>query len=140
MWPMMRRVEFGLDPFAELGRLHREVSRLYDGTRVTHKMDVRAHGDETLVTLEVPGLEPEQFDITVNGQTLLIQGEREPERLEESETVYRQERGHGRFSRTVQLPYEVDEQGMAARYEHGVLHIRLPRSEATKPRKIHVEA
>lgn len=144
MWPIMNRMRWEMGPFAELSRLNREASRFFDesrwAVRETPKMEVRGNADEMLVALEAPGMKPDQFEITLNGETLAITGERMPEDVQENDIFYRQERDQSSVARSVRLPYEVDESQITARYEQGVLRIRLPRSEATKPRKIEVQA
>jgi len=93
-----------------------------------------------LVTAELPGVKLEDLDIAVQGDTLTLQGVREPETLEDGERYHRRERPTGRFQRVFQLPYEIEVTKVEATYEAGVLHISLPRAEADKPRKIQVRA
>ncbi len=143
MWPIVNRWELEADPFAELQRLHQQVSRAFDGGRYVPgdfpALNVWGNADEVRVAAELAGVDPEKIELTVSGNTLTLEGERAPDPVGEDDAVYRRERADGRFQRTVRLPYEVDNEKIAARYTNGVLHIDLPRSETTKPRKIQIE-
>ncbi len=144
MWPVMNRWDAGLEPFQELNRLQRQVNRLFDGTlggtASFPALNVWGNGEEVRVAAELPGVDPNKIELTVTGNTLTIEGERPETKLGEKEEWYRQERPVGRFARTVRLPFEVDNDQIAARYEQGILKVTLPRHEATKPRRINVES
>jgi HSP20 family protein len=144
MWPILNSWEMGTDPFRELQRWQRQVNRLFDGPRGLSRefpaVNVWGNANEARIAVEVPGMDPEKIDLTVTGNTLTIEGERPAESVGEKDVVYRRERLDGRFMRTVRLPFEVDHDQIAARYENGVLYVNLPRSEATKPRKIQVQS
>jgi HSP20 family protein len=102
-------------------------------------LNIWSNEDELIVTAEVPGINPEDLDISVVGDNLTLKGERRSEELEEGARYHRQERGYGSFSRTVQLPFPVDIEKVNAKFTNGVLEIGLPRAEADKPRKIAVK-
>jgi len=132
----------------EMDRLQREMNRLFD-----NYYPVRMHtapsfpatnlwsNDEGLIlTAEVPGIRPEDIDVSVVGETLSLTGARKPEELKEGTRYHRQERGYGKFSRTIQLPFPVDVNKVEATFKNGLLHISLPRAEADKPRKIAVKS
>lgn len=88
---------------------------------------------------ELPGLELNDLEIFVTGRNqLTIKGERKPATLEKG-VVHRQERGFGKFERSLGLPFPVDENAVEARFENGVLKLRLPKHEAAKPRKIAIK-
>ena len=72
------------------------------------------------------------------GTTLTLTGERKPEGLPKDAVVHRQERGVGKFSRTVDLPFSVDSNKVQATLEKGILRILMPRAEQDKPRKISI--
>ncbi len=103
-------------------------------------MNVWMNEEGAIITAELPGIAPEDLDISVVGDTLTVSGERKPEELKEGETYHRRERGYGKFSRAFQLPFEVEADKVSATFKNGVLHITLPRAEADKPRKIAVKA
>ncbi len=144
MWPVVSRWELDADPFLELQRWHRQVNRLFDGGRTYKRefpsVNVWGNADEARVAVELPGVDPDKLDITVTGNTLTIEGERPVDTVGEQDVVYRRERVNGRFLRTLRLPFEVDNNKIAARYVNGILRISLPRSEETKPRKIQVQS
>lgn len=133
----------------EMERLRREMNELFDRAGRTPRLSVASsypamnvwmNADGAIVTAELPGVDPQDLDISVQNNTLTLKGSRAPEELEEGETYHRQERGYGRFQRTFQLPFEVEAGGVDATYEKGVLRIFLPRSEADRPKKIRVSA
>jgi HSP20 family protein len=103
-------------------------------------MNIWTNPDGAVITSELPGVSPEYIDINVVGETLTLSGERQPEKLPEGARYHRQERGYGKFNRSVQLPFQVDAGKVEASFEKGMLHITLPRAEADKPRKIQVKA
>ena len=142
MLPVMNRFEYQADPFTELNRLHRRMNRLFQTAidRSTEFPPVNVHGteDEVVVSAELPGVDPDKLDVTVEGRVLTLSGERPAPAGDDKQVVYRQERSTGAFMRTVRLPFDVNNEQIAARYEHGILHITLPRSEATKPRRIQI--
>lgn len=144
MWPIMSRWELDTDPFREMQRWQRQMNRLFDGGRSAAgdfpAVNVWGNADEVRVAVELPGVDPDKMDITVTGNTLTLEGERPGDAVGEQDLVYRRERVHGRFLRTLRLPFEVDNNKIAARYVNGILRITLPRSEETKPRKIQVQS
>ena len=131
----------------DMERLRREMNRLFAGTPARSgtapsypAMNVWANEDGAIVTAELPGIDPEEIDISVTGDTLTLTGRREAEELGEDEIYHRRERIHGRFTRTFQLPFNVETQDVDAVYQKGVLQITLPRAEADKPQKIAVKS
>jgi HSP20 family protein len=104
----------------------------------TPRLNVWSNNDAALVTVQLPGVDPEALDLALDGNTLTLRGERKPLELGEGESLHRRERRVGSFTRTVELPFEVENDSVSARYEHGVLEVTLPRAESNKPRKITV--
>jgi HSP20 family protein len=95
--------------------------------------------DEALVVrAEVPGMDLEQVDISVSGDTLTVQGTRTTGEGLEGGWYHRRERESGRFSRAIRLPAEVDGNQAEATYVSGVLAITLPLKAAAKPKAIPV--
>jgi HSP20 family protein len=132
------------DPSREVRRLRQEMDRVfsdYGQTAAPEVPPVNAWIGEAdaVVTAELPGMDPGAIEISVVGDTLTLSGLREAASLKEGETYHRQERGFGRFSRSLQLPFHVDADKVDATYEKGILAITLPRSEAEKPKKISVK-
>lgn len=149
---MLRRPfsRFGfVSPWREMERLQREMNRLFSDTFSTvgvrtapgfPAMNAWTNDEGVVVTAELPGVKPEDIDISVVGDTLTLSGSRQPEKLEDGEKYHRQERHYGRFTRTFQLPFQVEADAVEAIFEKGVLHISMPRAEVDKPRKIAVKA
>jgi HSP20 family protein len=93
---------------------------------------------DVVVTAELPGVDPSKVEVSVVGDTLTISGSREAEALKEGESYHRQERTHGRFTRSLQLPFPVEAGKVEAKYEKGILRISLPRAEADKPARLSI--
>lgn len=102
-------------------------------------VDMYETEQEVVVEATVPGVEPEEIDVQVTGSTLTIRGERKGEKKEEKASYIYQERTFGSFSRSVTLPTEVDVDKATAEFEHGVLTLTLPKSEAVKPKSIKIK-
>lgn len=129
----------------EMDRLQREMNRLFDSTHLNRSgasvdfpsINVWTKVDTgQVITAELPGINPEELDIKVIGETLTISGSRTiPEQGEENQ-YHRQERGYGNFVRSIQLQFPVESERIEATYEKGILKIWLPRAEQDRPRKI----
>jgi HSP20 family protein len=91
-----------------------------------------------VVTAEVPGINPKDINVTVIEDTLTVSGERQPDQVGEDANYLRQERGYGKFTRSLQLPYSVASSKVEANFHNGVLNVTLPRKEDDKPKKIKV--
>ena len=132
-------------PFRQLRGIHDEMGLPVDPTldpRSTEypPLNVWSNEDETIVQAELPGLAVDDIDISAVQNTLTLRGSRKPEELKKGESYHRRERWTGRFVRSVELPFEVDNSKVEAEYKHGMLSIRLPRAEEHKPKKIAVKA
>lgn len=148
----MFRTAFNRNPYPsvwrEMDRLQREMNRLFDnaytntGNRVASgypAFNVWTNEDGAVVTAELPGLKPEDIDISVINETLTLSGHRTPEEFGEGIKYHRRERNQGRFTRTIQLPFSVETNNIEAIFDKGILHISLPRAEAEKPKRIAVK-
>ena len=96
--------------------------------------------DGAMVTADLPGVAPENLDISVVHNTLTLRGARTQPELKEGEAYHRQERWYGRFVRSLELPFRVASDQVEAGFHDGVLSIRVPRAEEDKPKKIAVQA
>jgi HSP20 family protein len=96
------------------------------------------HDGDAVVTAEVPGVDPEGIDVSVEGSTLTISGKRGEHPAGEGGSYHRRERWHGSFRRTMELPFTVESGKVEAAYGDGLLSVRLPRAEAEKPRRIEI--
>ena len=103
-------------------------------------LDVAEREEAIVVEAEVPGMKAEDIDISVQDNTLTIRGEKKDEREDQGNNYHHVERRHGAFRRSIPLPGTVDTTKVEAKYHDGVLTIRLPKSEAAKPRKVKIAA
>lgn len=105
-------------------------------------LDVSENGNEFVVKAELPGMDPKEVDINLTGNLLTIRGEKKHEKEEKGDGFHRMERSYGSFSRSFQLPCEVQEDKIEAHHKNGVLDLRLPKAESAKRKsvKIAVEA
>jgi HSP20 family protein len=101
-------------------------------------VDVFEEADSIRINAELPGVKPEDIDISVEGNLLTIRGTKQQETEEKTERVHRYERMYGAFERSFTLPASVDPQNIKASYDNGVLTVTLPKSEKAKPRRIEV--
>jgi HSP20 family protein len=92
----------------------------------------------TFLRAEIPGVKAEDLDIQATANSVSIAGERHLPQEEENVSYHRREREGGRFSRAVALSGEIDPDGVDAKLEHGVLTLRLPKTEASKAKQISV--
>jgi len=144
---MYRRFRFAPQS-QEMDRFQREMNRLFEDfypTRIRRAptypaMNVWNNEEGLAITAEVPGVSSDDIDISVVGDTLTLSGNRKPDELNEGARYHRQERGHGSFSRSFQLPFAVNVSKVDATFRNGVLTISLPRAEENKPRKIIVKS
>lgn len=133
------RLQRTFNPWEEIfddffGQLPQTAPRAHAGPAVNTWKD----DDKAVVEVELPGVEPGDVDISIEGVTLTIAGERKTGELAEEERYQYRERWHGKFSRSFELPYDVDSEKVEAAYKDGVLTVTLPRAEADKPRKIEI--
>jgi HSP20 family protein len=134
----------GWDPFHELGRLQEEVNRLFSNVAPSSPesppLNLYAGRDDVIITAEVPGTEPEDVKISVVESTVTLTLSRKLEPEGPGRSFHRRERTDGRATRTLQLPFRVDADRVEATIRNGILQVRLPRSEADKPRTISVKS
>ena len=91
------------------------------------------------VTVELPGMKPEEVKVEIKGEQLWITGEKKEEKEEKGKTFHRIERRAGMFRRVLPLPVEVKEQAVDARFAEGVLKITLPKAERVAPKQIEIK-
>ena len=138
-------------PFRDLASLQDEMDRITwwpfsrrwwesDGGSLMVPMDMTETDNEILVSASMPGVKPEDVEITVIGNTLTIKGESKAEEEIERGNVYFRERRFGSFRRSVALPTDVNADQAEATFENGVLKLRIPKKEEVKPKQIAVKA
>jgi HSP20 family protein len=91
------------------------------------------------ITVELPGMKPEEFNIEFRNGELWITGEKKEEKEEKGKTFHRVERHFGEFRRVFTLPAAVNEEMVEANYKEGVLHVTVPKAEEAKPKRIAVK-
>ena len=131
------------DPVGQMQRAQADLNRLFGGLRISATtefplLNLWTSPDGAIVAAEVPGVVPEDLDITIRRDTVIVRGTRPPEPVDQGTVAQRQERTHGPFARTILLPFRVDADKASARFERGVVTLTLPRPEDDKPRQIKV--
>ena len=129
--------------FDEMDRFFGTVNRLSEfrnapqGTFPT--INVYDHENQTVLVAEIPGVDPDELEVTVVNDTVTLKGKR-PNEAEEDQKVHRRERGTGSFSRTLTLPDAVNPDTVQARYENGILRVTLEKAAEAKAKKIAVQS
>lgn len=129
-WALRNEMDNLLSRFSGEGGLTQAFDAVLDMSETDNEIEVR---------MDVPGIQPEEIEVEVTGNTLLITGERKEEKEEKGRTYHRIERSSGSFSRSMTLPCEVDSDQVEAQCDNGVLTITLPKSNLSKPHKITVK-
>ncbi len=145
------------DPWQEMEALRREIDRAFEnaglrfpsllrtglwpgrGERGYPPVNVYEDKDAFYVEALVPGVSPSSVNLTVLRNSLTISGEKPRQGAGKNETIHREERTSGKFSRRIELPVEVDEAKAKAEYRNGVLVVTLPKAEQAKPKEITVQ-
>jgi HSP20 family protein len=102
--------------------------------------DISEDENSLQISMELPGVEPDDVRLSLENNILTIRGEKRQRSEENNERVHRFERTYGVFERTFALPNTVDADKIEARYENGVLLVRIPKAERARPREIRVNA
>jgi HSP20 family protein len=121
------------DPFAELNRMLRTA----DGGHAAMRMDAIRRQNEIELRFDLPGIDPESIDVTVDRGVLTVSARRSEE-YADAEKPFIRERVMGSFTRRIRLSDSVDADGIAASYDGGVLHVSVPLTERAQPRKVEV--
>ena len=131
------------DPIRDLAsaeeRLDRLVGRAFARNAWVPSLDVRETQDRFAVTVDLPGLEPGDVEVTFEDGMLTIRGTREFAKQEQEEQYHRIERSYGSFARSIRLPRIADAEKIDASFDRGVLTIEVPKREEAKPRTIEVK-
>lgn len=137
------------DPWEDLRSLQNEINDLFNYDRfpsttglfdrsVTPAIDFVEGENDYTVTCELPGLEEKDIDVSIASNVLTIKGKKEDNREEKKGKFFKKETWSGSFQRTVALPLTVDTEKISADMKDGILNIKLPRKEETKPKQITV--
>ncbi len=137
-------------PFGELLSLRQAMDRLFEDSFVNPRgwsyaaegmglpLDIYTTPDDLVVEAALPGVKPEDVEITVTGDTLTISGKTSAESKREEGSTLIQEIRRGSFNRTVTMPNGLQADKAEASFEDGMLHLRIPKAEEVKPRQIRV--
>ena len=101
-------------------------------------LDISESKKEIMVKAEIPGVEADDLDVSLDGRTLIIKGEKKQEKEDIDENYHRMERSYGYFSRSAQLPADVDPSKVEASYKKGVLKVVLKKTRESEAKKIEV--
>ena len=139
-------------PFSDLVTLRQAMDRWFEDSLVSPSRFARVFGegaetpldmyqtDESVVVkATVPGVKPEELEITISGDTLTIKGETKKEEEVKEENYFRKERSYGAFTRSVLLPHSLETDKAEATFDNGVLTLTIPKAEEIKPRQIKIK-
>jgi HSP20 family protein len=138
------------DPFREMMQLRRSVDRMLDEATMNGSgwdepmrwalpVDVIENEDAYVIKASLPGVKPEDINITYDNRVLTLSAEYQADEEKKDERYLLRERRYGSFSRSLTLSNLVDSSKIEANYEDGVLTLRLPKSEEVKPRRIPIQ-
>jgi len=136
--------------FGEVERLQQDMNRLFSnylgdrGTRqlgfgVFPPLNVSEDVNSLFIRAELPGVKPDDIEISVEGDTLTLRGERKLPGAATGVSYHRREREAGRFRRVISLNAKINPNAVEAHFKHGVLEIVLPKADEVKPRQIAVK-
>lgn len=136
------------DPFQEMLNLRRTVDRLFDNVSPDREwqtatwglaVDVVENKDDFVVKASVPGINPDDLDISYADDTLTIKGEIKSDNEVKENHYHLRERRYGSFSRSIALPTKIKGDAIDASYQNGVITLRLPKAEEVKPKRIAIK-
>ncbi len=143
------------DLFREMEQFHRDIDEVFHGTgsgrmfrpfesdlggRHFPRVNLREDNDNIYVEALLPGVDPNEVEISMLGNTLTISGERQLAADETNGRIWhRRERSFGKFLRTIELPVNVDVNKINAEAKHGLLRITLPKMAEAKPKRIDIK-
>lgn len=138
---------WGQHPLGGFGAFRREMDELFDrfGTsspalgNTFPALNLYETEDVYVLTAEIPGVAPADLEISLEGSTVTLRGERKVAN-EDGASVHRSERPSGPFRRAIDLPVPIDGEKVEATHRHGVLTLRLPKAPEHRPRQISVKA
>lgn len=150
MLPITRRANGGWGPMGDMLNLRRDMENLLDtfgygrGSESAvvwaPPINVREDGEQVYVEAELPGVRPDDVEISVENGMLTISGEKHAEQEQKEASWHVVERRYGRFERSFTLARAVDVDNIKASFRDGVLRITMPKREEAKPRRIRVDA
>jgi len=141
-WRELERLQKGMDELSNAvsGTRKPFLDPLWRGSRLFPLLNVRDLDQSYVVTAEIPGMKTDDLEIKIEGDTLMLKGERKPEEAGEEISYHRRERATGTFQRSLTFPGKVDAENVSATYKDGVLTVTLQKEKTTLPRQITVKA
>jgi HSP20 family protein len=136
-------------PWSLLNQLQKELERAQEGgasegTIATAEwsptVDIKEENDKFVLQADIPGVKPEDIDVSMENGVLTVKGEKKTEAKTENKGYKRIERTYGSFYRRFSLPDTANADAISAKSKHGVLEIVIPKREAVKPKKISIES
>ena len=138
------------DPFFDMSKTLEEMDRIFNaanrplGLRSVPRgtfpaINIYNQGDQMVLLAEIPGVNPDDLELTVLEDTVTLKGDRSSDSNDE-DRIYRRERVAGEFSRTLTLPDSVDPDKVSAEYKNGVLRVSLEKAEPAKARQIKIQS
>ena len=142
LWTELGRIGRGFDPWYDFDWETNPVDRTAPsmGASEFPLVNVWVNADEAVLTTEMPGVDAKSVEISIAGKTVSLRGSREPEPEAEEKIYHRRERWYGQFSRTIELPFNIESAAVEALFHKGVLQVTLPKAQADKPRRIKVKS
>jgi len=136
------------NPWRDMNRLRHEMDQLFNqdwtsGVRAAQFPPINVWQSETglMLTAELPGLDPEQIDVSIEKDSVTLSGQRAQQQASaDDQNFVRRERWFEPFSRTMELPFDVDPNRCEASYEKGVLRVKIERAPEEQPKKLTVKA
>jgi len=146
--PILRGSLFGVNPFTLMRQFTDDMDRVFTGAPRTADtgsvwapaIEVKEKAGKLLVTAELPGLKKEDVKVRLEGDTLVVEGERRQEKEEKTEGFFHSERSYGKFFRSLLLPEGTKADLIAAQFNNGVLEVTVPLAEVkTNTKEIPVQ-
>ena len=117
----------------------RAPERALDEEFMFPKIDLSEGPKNIRIKAEIPGVDADDIDVSLDGRTLTIKGEKKQENKEENENFHRIERSYGFFNRCIDLPSEVDPEKVDAKFKNGILKLKLKKTKESQPARIEVK-
>ena len=138
------------DPFREMMTWRNAMDRMFEdtfggiepfqGNNLGIPLDIVENEDNYVVKASLPGINPDDLEITYNNNVLTLQGEVKDEREVDQQRYHLRERRYGAFSRSISLPATIKADEIDAHYDAGVLTLTLPKAEEARPKRISVKS
>jgi HSP20 family protein len=140
-----------LSPFFDVGKTLEEMDRVFNrmgqplGLRSVPRstfpaINVYGQDEGIVLAAKIPGVRPDDLELTVLNDSVTLKGQRQEAEPSNGSRMYRRERAVGAFARTVTLPESVDPNSVQARYQDGILRVRMSKAQEAKPKKVKLKS